>query len=211
MLNWEYLLEAPVALTLIGLTTAVSLFAFVRETWRDHLLMVPYDMFTYREYWRLLSSGLVHGDALHLGFNSITLLFFGSLLEHRIGHGEFALLYVSGLLLSSVGVALRYRKDSSYEGTLGASGAVSAVVLGVVVVNPLLPFGLPVLSDLYPALTLPAWGLGGLYLLYSTVSLFIPNPMRINHDAHLWGALSGILLTLMLKPQALVVIGLLLG
>lgn len=202
-MNWTYLIEAPVTLGILTLTVTVSLLAFWRDDIRERHLLVPYDTLLYREYWRLLSSGLVHGNGLHLAFNLITLLFFGALLEHRLGHGAFGLLYLLGLLLSNVGVTLRYGRDASYEGTLGASGAVSAVVLGVVVLNPFLHFGLPLVSDLWPWFTAPAWVVGTVYLLYTLVSLLLPSRLPINHDAHLWGALSGVILTLLLKPQAL--------
>lgn len=207
MLDFTFFLKAPVTLALLGITLIVSFIAFWREEWRDRMLMVPYDMWVYREYWRLLSSGLVHGHGPHLAFNGVTLLLFGSLLEFRIGHWQMGLLYGMGLLLSNLAVALRYRQDSSYEGTLGASGAISAVVLGVVVVNPFLKFGFPLISDMWPILTAPAWALGVVYLGYSAVSLFVSNPLRVNHDAHLWGALSGIFMAILLKPQAATILG----
>jgi len=190
-------------LSLVGVTILISLVVFWREDLRDQSLLVPYDAITYGEYWRLISSGFIHGNGIHLSFNMITLLFFGSLLEHRLGHGAFLLLYVSGLLISNMGVTLRYRKDTSYEGTLGASGAISAVVLGVVMLNPFLRIGLPVISDLWPIFTAPAWIMGLVYLSYTFISLFLPRRLPINHDSHWWGAVAGILLTLLLKPQAL--------
>jgi membrane associated rhomboid family serine protease len=202
-MNWTYFLEAPITLVIIGLTTLVSLVAFWRDDLQDRHVLVPYDAITYREYWRLLSSGFIHGNGIHLGFNMITLLFFGSLLEHRLGHGAFLLLYVVGLAISSGGVTLRYRQDTSYEGTLGASGAVSAVVLGVIILNPFLRFGLPILSDLWPLLTAPAWVVGVMYLSFTLVSMFLPRRLPINHDSHWWGAMAGILMTVLLKPQAL--------
>ncbi len=207
MLDWNYLSQAPITLILLTVTVVASIIAFWRESIRDKGVMIPYDMIVYREYWRILTSGFLHGNWTHLLFNSFALLMFGSLLEHRIGHWEFTLLYFVGLLLSNAGVAIRYRNDSGYEGTLGASGAVSAVVLAVVVINPFLKFGFPLISDLWPILTLPAWILGVVYLLFSAVSLFIPNPMRINHDAHLWGAISGIFMVILLKPQATEILG----
>jgi membrane associated rhomboid family serine protease len=204
-MNWMYFLEAPMVLSLISLTILISLLAFWREDLRDRSLLVPYDAITYREYWRLISSGFIHGHGIHLSFNMVTLLFFGSLLEHRMGHGAFLLLYVSGLLISNIGVTLRYRQDTSYEGTLGASGAISAVVLGVVMLNPFLRIGLPVISDLWPILTAPAWIMGVVYLAYTFVSMFLPRRLPINHDSHWWGAVAGILLTILLKPQALAI------
>ncbi len=207
MLNWDYFLEAPVSLGLLGLTVIVSLLAFWKEEIQDKMVLVPYDMWTYREYWRLFSSGLIHGNVPHLFFNTVTLLFFGSMLEHRLGHWQLGVLYLAALLLSNVAVSLRYGRDSGYEGTLGASGAISAVVLGVVVLNPFLRFGFPLISDLWPILTAPAWIVGLVYLLYSGISLFVPNPMKINHHAHLSGAISGVLLTILLKPQATEILG----
>lgn len=201
-MNWTYLLSAPITLFLLITTLCTSLLALWRDDWRDHHTLVPYDTLMYHEYWRMLSSGFVHGNGFHLGFNLLTLLFFGTLLEHRLGHWQMLILYMFGLLISSLGVTLRYRKDAGYVGTLGASGAISAVVLSVVVLHPFLRFGLPFLTDWWPWLSLPAWFVGSAYLLYTLVSMWLPQKLPINHDAHWWGAVGGIALTFALKPQA---------
>jgi len=202
MLNWTYLLEAPVTLALLGIILIWSLIAFWREDLHDKCLLVPYDMIAYKEYWRIFTHTFIHGNGSHLAFNGITLLFFGSLLEHRLGHISFLGLYLCSLLISGLAVTIRYREDSSYAGTVGASGPISGVVLAVAIINPFLRFGFPVITDLWPIISLPAWVMGSLFLLFSLVSMFIPKQKSVNHDAHLWGAVAGLVLALILKPQS---------
>lgn len=178
--------------------------------WDDNVLdkhvLIPYDMIIYKEYWRLLTSGFIHGNYLHLLFNSVTFFFFAFMLEHRLGHWKFAILYFSGLLISNLVVTLVYRKDSGYGGSLGASGAISALVLSAAICNPFLKFGLPIVSDIWPFLQVPGYIVGFIYIVYSLVSAFRKTELPINHLAHLSGALAGLGLTFLLKPNVVQVI-----
>ena len=197
----SYLLEAPVALAILLSTLLLSIIGLYREDFRDRHILVPYDMLIYKEYWRLITSGWFHGSAIHLMFNLLSFYFFAFMLEHRIGHWQLAVLYLASLLLSNLATTLRYRRDTGFEGSVGASGAISAVVLSAVLVNPFMYFGIPVLSDLMPFLRIPGYLFAAIYLTYSLVNSLRESELRINHLAHLGGALAGIVLTFLLKPD----------
>ncbi|MEO0895832.1 MAG: rhomboid family intramembrane serine protease [Bacteroidota bacterium] len=202
----QHLLGAPVALTLFIITLIVSIIALVNENFKDKMLLIPYDTVMYKEYWRVLTSGFVHGNIHHLLMNMITFFFFSFMLEHKIGHWQFGTLYFASLLISNGMVMLRYHKDSAYEGTLGASGAISGVVLATVLVAPYLKVGLPVISEMFPILTLPAMIVAFGYLLFSLVFTIVPNKMKVNHDAHFWGAFAGVILAFCLKPGLMMIL-----
>lgn len=198
---YEYILYAPVALVIFILTLGLSVWALLNEDFKDKLLLIPYDMLMYKEYWRLLTSGFIHGNPLHLSMNIVSFYFFAFILEHRIGHWQFLVLYLLGMLISNVATTIRYKNDTAFEGSLGASGAISAIILSAVIVNPYLNFGLPILTDLFPFLQLPGYIIAIIFLIYSLINSFRTTQMQINHVAHFWGAFSGILLTFMIKPK----------
>jgi len=200
-MNPALLLASPVALALALIILAVSLWGFFREEFRDKHTLIPYDMIVYKEYWRIITSGLIHGNWFHLTLNLITFYFFAFLLEQRLGHWQFGLFFLLALILSNVAVTLIYRNDSAYEGSVGASGAISGIVLGAVLCYPYLEFGLPYLSNVWPWLRLPAMLVAGAYLIYTLVQALRKHEDRINHHAHLWGAIAGIALTFLIKPS----------
>ncbi|MEM9897741.1 MAG: rhomboid family intramembrane serine protease [Bacteroidota bacterium] len=202
-MTFEAILNAPVALSILIILLGISIWGLIKEDFRDKLILVPYDMMIYKEYWRIFTSGFVHGNINHMLLNGITYFFFAFLVEARMGHWQFAALFVASLLISNGFVVWRYYQDSSYEGTLGASGAISGIVLGAVLLNPHLTFGIPIISDFLPFLTLPAYMAAGIYILYSAISIFLPVKQTINHLAHLTGALAGIGLSFLLKPGLL--------
>jgi membrane associated rhomboid family serine protease len=207
-MNLHYFLNAPVSLTIFISTFAISIWGLINEDLRDKHTLVPYDMIMYKEYYRLLTSGWMHGNVMHLLFNMTTFLFFGFMLEYRLGHWQFALLYLLGLLLSNLIPTFRYRRDTGYEGSVGASGAIAAVVLSAVICNPYLKFGIPILSTEFPILQLPGYIAAAAFVLYSLYfSIRKPLQSQVNHDAHFWGAIAGIGLTFLLKPGVTVIIG----
>jgi membrane associated rhomboid family serine protease len=137
----------------------------------------------------------VHADLPHLLFNMVTFYAFGVSLEHRIGTPLFVLLYVLGLLVSLIGTYRKHRNNPEYA-TLGASGAISAVLFASIVYQPtsslfILPIPFPI-----PA---PLFAVG--YLAYTWWSSR-QNRGRINHDAHLGGALLGLAFVAVFDPGA---------
>jgi membrane associated rhomboid family serine protease len=143
----------------------------------------------------LVTSGFVHADIPHLLFNMITFWFFGVELERRIGTSMFVLLYSSGLLVSQYGSYRKHRHNPEYA-TLGASGAISAVLFAYIVYWPTRTLALIFLPIPIPA---PLFGIT--YLAYTWWSARQSRD-RINHDAHLGGALAGLAFVAMIDPQA---------
>lgn len=185
-----------VTLTLIGLTAAVSLLAFNDARLKQRLVLWPPAVRRKREYWRLLSYGLIHADGMHLLFNMLTLFFFGRFMEVYLGAvmGPWGLplLYVGGLVVSILPSYLKHQDDPNYY-SLGASGAVAAVLFAFVLLRP----GATIYVFVIPV---PALVFGLLYLGYSWYMDRQSND-NINHSAHLWGAGFGLLFMALLQPS----------
>ena len=185
-------------LILIAITCAVSLVAFNNPKMIESMLLWPPAITRQGEYHRLLTYGLVHADFQHLLFNMITLFFFGRAMEPFfggvLGSSGFAFFYVLGLVVSILPTYLRHRNDSSYR-SLGASGAVSAVLFAFILVQPwatIYVYVIPVPAIVYAAL----------YVTY-TVYMDRRGGDRVNHSAHLWGAAYGVVFTVAVAPGVL--------
>jgi len=155
----------------------------------------PYWFLRRRQYETIVTSGFVHADLPHLLFNMVTFYFFAFTLERQIGPMRFALLYLLALVVSDLGTWFKHRNDPQYA-SLGASGAISAVLFAAIIYFPwmklfIIPIPLPI-----PA---PLFAVG--YVAYSWYSARQARG-RINHDAHLGGALFGVLFVLLTDPAA---------
>jgi membrane associated rhomboid family serine protease len=187
-----------VNLAIIAVTCVVSFAGFSNPRLIDRLILWPPAITRGREYWRLASCGLIHADGQHLLFNMITLYFFGGLIERfyasRVGGIGYLLFYVGGLVVSSLPSWQRHRDDAGYR-SLGASGAVSAALFAFILLQPwatIYVFVVPVPAIVYAVL----------YLAY-TIYMDRQRTDRINHSAHLWGAMYGIVVTGLVEPRAL--------
>ncbi|HEY1899764.1 MAG TPA: rhomboid family intramembrane serine protease [Steroidobacteraceae bacterium] len=155
----------------------------------------PYWLVRNSEYWRLISSGFVHANLSHLIFNLLTFYFFAFALERRIGTAYFLVLYALGLLLSNLGTCYRHRNDPDYM-SLGASGAISAVLFAAILYFPTAS-----LYIMFIPVPIPAPLFAVLYLAYSFY-LSRQARGRINHDAHIGGALTGLAFVALTDPAA---------
>lgn len=186
-----------ITLILIAITAVVSWLAWQRPRLLDALIYWP-PAVARGEWWRLVSHGFIHADGSHLLFNMITLYFFGSVMERVlipvIGVAGFVLFYLAGILVAIVPSHLRHRRDASYR-SLGASGAVSAVLFAYILLQPwsmLLVFIVPV-----PAIVFAIVYVGYSYWAERR------GMSSINHSAHLWGAAWGVVFMLLLEPRLL--------
>ena len=180
------MLEQPAATAIFAVTIAISLLGMYRMPGIvERSLFRPYWFLRARHYPTIFTSGFVHADLGHLLFNMITFFFFGFPLESRIGTWKFTLLYAIGLVLSHSCSYFKHRDDPHYA-SLGASGAISAVLFAYIVYFPtatLIVFPLPI--------PIPAVLFAVGYVGYSWWAAQQARG-RINHDAHFCGALSGL-------------------
>ena len=191
-------MELPiVTYTLIAVTTLVSWFAFKNLPLLDRLILWPPAIHRQRQFDRLVTHGFIHGDLPHLLFNMITLYFFGGLVERifvpRVGHAGFLLFYLLAIVVAILPTYLRHRTDARYK-SLGASGAVSAVLFSFVLFAPwsmMIVMVIPVPAIVYAVL----------YVAYS-IWMDRKGGDNVNHSAHLWGALYGVVATLLIEPRA---------
>lgn len=195
---------------LIG-TVIVSLMAFNDSSLKERLLYVPYDVKHNKKYARIFGHVLIHADYMHLGFNMMSLYFLGSVfldtgdyqyvgvtntLYDTFGPIEanlhFVVLYVLGGLFATMIPYIRHQDNPSYK-SLGASGAVSSVIFAAILWNPgmeiqffFIPFGIP------------AFIFGPLYLAFEYYQDKKGNT-GIAHDAHIGGAIFGIVYVLIIN------------
>ena len=181
---------------IIAVTVLVSWLAFNNPRLLERLILWPPAIARQHQYDRLLTHGFIHADFQHLLFNMITLYFFGRLVEQwfvpYIGRVGFVLFYLSAIVVAILPTYLRHVGDARYR-SLGASGAVSAVLFTFILVQPwslIFVFFLPVPAIVY----------GALYVGYS-VWMEKHGQDNVNHSAHLWGAAYGIAFTLLMEPR----------
>ena len=184
-------------LAIIGVTVLVSWLAFNNRALLERLILWPPAIARRRQYDRLLTHGFIHADWMHLLFNMITLFFFGPLIERWFGSMIGPLGYV-GFYLSAIVVAIlptymRHRDDANYR-SLGASGAVSAILFAFILQEPWAIIGVMFIP-------MPAIVYAVLYTGYS-IWMDRRGGDNINHSAHLSGAAYGVLFALLLDPSA---------
>jgi membrane associated rhomboid family serine protease len=192
----EYLMLAPVASIIFVITVIISLIAFSNENLYGKLMLHPYNVSRGRYIYTIITSGFIHKDWMHLFFNMMSYYFFAFQLEPVLGHWQFGVLYVLSLILSDMPSVVKHKENYSYY-SLGASGAVSAVVFSAILYNPLnkmMILPLPI--------EIPAVIFGVLYLVYCSYATKYSRD-NINHDAHFYGALSGLMITILFHPGIL--------
>ena len=197
-------MSSPITLVIIGITTLISYRAFNDPVLKMRLIHNPYKVKHGKEYHRLLTSGFIHADFTHLLFNMLTFFFFGPVVEQILAaiHGEilggviYVLFYLISIVFSDLSSVVRFGDAPGYN-SLGASGAVSAVLFFSILFDPLRDL------LLYFVLPIPGFILGALYLVYS---YFQGKRMadNINHNAHLYGAIAGIVFAIATYPKVVV-------
>jgi membrane associated rhomboid family serine protease len=187
-----------ITLSIIVLTCLISASAFNNNRLLNALIFWPPAISIRRQYYRFFTCGLIHADFIHLAFNMITLYFFGRVMEAwymgRLGlpHYYYLILYVGAVIVANIPTYLKRRDDYNYR-SLGASGGVCAVLFAFVLMQPwatITVFIIPVPAIIY----------AGLFLGYS-VYMGKRGGDNVNHDAHFWGALFGVVFTIAVHPN----------
>jgi membrane associated rhomboid family serine protease len=192
----EYLSVAPVASFIFAITIIWSVLAFSNQNMYGQFMLHPYSVYRREHVYTVITSGFIHKDWMHLLFNMFSFFFFGFTLERYLGHWQFGVLYFVSMILSDLPTVAKHKEDYWYH-SLGASGAISAVIFGFILFEPMT--GMMIMPI---PIAIPAIIFGPLYLVYCSYSSRYSRD-NINHDAHFYGALSGIMITIALKPAVL--------
>ena len=146
-----------------------------------------------KEYRRLISSGFLHGGWFHLGFNLIALISFSAAVETQLGPGLFALIFFVSLIGGNLLALYIHRNHGDYR-AVGASGAISGVIFAAIVLFPGGSIGFVIIP-----FEIKNWVFGLAFILISILGIK-RQADNIGHEAHLGGAIIGVLLTLAIQP-----------
>lgn len=189
-------------LILIIVTVLTSLYAWNNESVMRNWIFNPYIVRKKKQFHRFITSGFIHNDYIHLFFNMFTMYFFGESIERTYlsiyggaGAFYFLALYFLGILISDLPTYFKHRHNPGYN-SLGASGGVSAIIFSWIIFYPTQSI------YIWGLLPLPGFLLGVLFLVYSYYEGKRLGG-RINHDAHLFGALFGIVFTIVTVPAVI--------
>jgi membrane associated rhomboid family serine protease len=184
------------AWTIFGLNIFISLLGlYFFPKLVEKSLFRPHWVIKRKQYASVILSGFSHANINHLLFNMVTFYFFAFPMESVLGTINFVVLYVVGLLGGQLGTWLMQRNNAGYA-SLGASGAISAVLLAYIVYFPthsLYLFLIPI--------PIPAFVVAIAFLAYSWFASKKPASL-INHHAHLYGALCGLIFVAFIEPKA---------
>lgn len=193
-------IEFSITLVLCVSIVIVSIMGMNDMNFKYKMMMSPEKVKHHGEWYRIFSHGWVHGDYMHLFFNVFVLWQFGPGAEHALtvqygtaGPWVFLLLYLGGLCAATVPSIKKHSENSAYW-SLGASGAVSAVLFATIIVYPLVPLNLLLIP-----LDIPGWIFGILYLAFEYYSNH-QGRTNIAHDAHIFGGLFGIIFIFAVIP-----------
>lgn len=174
------------------ITVAISIIAFYNEVFMDKLIFHPYTVHHHNEWYRFISSGFIHADFMHLAFNMFSFYMFSDYVEQyfqlifgSIGNTLYIVLYISSLFICLIPTYINHFKQYNYQ-SLGASGAVSAIVFAGIFLQPTMQIGFFIIPPI-----IPGFVFGPIYLGI-TAYLSKKGQGGINHSAHLWGSIYGV-------------------
>jgi len=191
----------PVTFLIIIVTVLVSILGFRDPSFLDKSILHPYSVFRGRQIHTMITSGFIHADYPHLLFNMLSFFYFGPLVESFftgyfsviLGRTLFLIVYLISLIISDLPTVFQQKDNSAYA-SLGASGAVCAILYMGIMIAPEMNLGLMFIPIPIPA---PLYG-----FLYIALSVYLSKrgEGNINHLAHLSGAIFGIIIMLILAP-----------
>lgn len=193
----DFLSSYPVTFYIVAANVVVSLAAlYGYPALLQTGYLKPYRTVRQNTWYELLTSGFLHANLGHLFVNMFTLYFFGPVMEGMLGPSYFLGLYLTGLIVAGIPSVIKFRNDPNYA-TLGASGAVGSVLFAFIFLFPM--------ENIYLLLIpipIPAFVFAIAYLIYSMYASKQARG-RINHEAHIAGALWGIIYLVVFVPNTI--------
>ncbi len=187
-------------------TAVISFIAFNNPAITEKYKFSVGDILYRKEYIRLLSSGFLHADIMHLVFNMLTLYFFAPIVMEHFGNLGFLIVYIGSILLGNILSLYIYQKQTWYS-AVGASGGVSGILFASIALYPnigIYIFFIPI--------AIPGYIFGLVYFGYSVYMMMNPRPHdNIGHAAHLGGAFLGLLYAIINAPALAMNNGLYIG
>lgn len=181
-----------ITLIITIITVAISILAMYNEPLMDKMIFNPYTVQRKNEWYRFISSGFIHADFIHLAFNMFSFYMFSDYVEQFFsmifgaqGLTLYIILYISSLAVCLIPTYLKHKHQYHYN-SLGASGAVSAIVFVGIFLQPTIQIGFFIIPPI-----IPGFIFGPIYLAI-TAYLSKNGQSGINHSAHLWGSIYGI-------------------
>ncbi|MDW8346122.1 MAG: rhomboid family intramembrane serine protease [Bacteroidia bacterium] len=174
----------------------LSMYAWNNRSVFDRWMLHPYSFQRKKTYFTLFTSAFIHADTVHLAMNMFVLFSFGRYVEADLSSLYYGILYLLGIVFSAIPSLIKYKNSQHYY-TLGASGAVSAVVFAFIILYPFAKLSLFLLP-----ISIPAILFGVLYIVFSIYAQRRAMD-NLNHDAHIAGALTGVGFIILLKPYSI--------
>lgn len=203
----------PVTLTLLIINVIISLAAlFAAPRLLGQFSFKPFNVLEKNEWYRMISGAFLHGGLAHLGFNMYVLYNFGGLLEagasgsgyplleEGLGPVNFLIIYFGSAITAHLLPLMKYKNDPNYS-AVGASGAISGLLVAFSLAAPMWGVGLIFIPVFVPAIIFAALFIG--FSWYAGRSEKIRGFGNIAHEAHLGGALGGLFLTILLFPRVI--------
>ncbi len=187
--------ESSFASILIFISTiGISIYAmYQNHSLYNSWALSPFNIVHYKKYYQVITSGFIHADWMHLLFNMLSFYFFAFRLEGSIGAFNFFVIYFLSMIAGNLSTIFKYKNDPYYR-SIGASGAVSGIIFSSILFAPtakMMMFPIPI--------PFPAWLFAILYLVWSHFAAQKSDEM-INHSAHLYGAIAGLIVTILIIP-----------
>lgn len=199
-----------ITILIVAVTCVISFIAFNNATLLQNLVFYPYRMWRNNEWHRWIASGFIHGSAMHLLFNMITLYSFGLFVEGSFvnlfesnGRLLYVILYFGAVLAADLSTLFK-EKNNQYYTSLGASGGVAAIIFASILMNPFAKMYI-----MFIPVGIPAFVFGPLYIIYciymdnyghqhKTGFNMIDNAA---HAPHLWGSVFGFVFPIIFEPR----------
>jgi membrane associated rhomboid family serine protease len=198
-------MDFSLTLAIVVITVLTSMSAFNNSATLQKMIFSPYWIKRRKEYHRFITSGFIHGSWMHLLFNMFVLHSFGSSTEMYFGEifggmGKwlYIIMYLTAIVISEIYSYFKHQDNPNYA-SLGASGAVSAVVFASILINP----WVGVVFIFFPFFPIPGFVIGILYLIYSAY-MAKKGSDNIGHYAHFFGAIFGFIFPVLFKPQLII-------